>query len=101
VPEVFMRCDSCARDLGKAAPVLAACGHHPSGWSVAVLRRLPRRRTLDAQPPYRRVVSRMALDGRGIELHCRRCHRRPRVGRRELYALAEQALAAGRSDAYV
>jgi amidase len=42
-----------------------------------------------------------ALEGRGIELHCRRCHRRPRVGRRELYELAEQALVYGRHGAYV
>jgi hypothetical protein len=60
---------------------LAVCGHHPSGWSIAVLRRLPRRRTLRAEPPFRRVVGRMALEGRRIELHCRRCHRRPMVGR--------------------
>lgn len=96
-----MRCDSCARDFGGAAPVLAVCGHHPSGWSVAVLRRLPRRRTTRAEPPFRRVVGRMVLEGRGIELHCRRCRRRPRVGRGELYELAEQALLTGRHDAYV
>jgi hypothetical protein len=96
-----MRCDSCARDLGIAAPVLAVCGHHPSGWSIAVLRRLPRSWTLEADPPIRRVVGRMALESRGVELHCRRCHRRPRIGRGKLYELAEQALAAGRRHAYV
>jgi hypothetical protein len=38
---------------------------------------------------------------RGYQLTCRRCGRRPRVTRSELYELAAQALIAGRHDAYI
>ena len=38
---------------------------------------------------------------RGYQLACRRCGRRPRVSRRDLYDLAAQALIADRRDAYL
>ncbi len=42
-------------------------------------------------------------DARGVELACRRCHQRPRVSRRRLYELAEEAVLAdgGESRVYL
>jgi hypothetical protein len=38
---------------------------------------------------------------KGVELACTRCRHRPRKRLRDLYALAEQALAEGRAEVYL
>jgi hypothetical protein len=113
--DVIVRCDPCARDLGRAAPALARCVRLAGHWTLMALERHGLRR-LDLQQqasrherqlsnisrPTSRTDSFLALRGtRGVDLVCRRCSHRPRVSRRKLYELAEQALAAGRHDAYL
>jgi hypothetical protein len=43
----------------------------------------------------------LSLDDSAAQLICRHCKARPRVSRAKLVELAEQAVAAGRRDAYV
>jgi hypothetical protein len=128
--EVTVRCEPCARDLGRSAPALVSCVRPGNGrWTIIGLFRGGRRQRdikvdFSKDPRFRgtrdalqrrlgadypgapdRTASRIDAirhrKGSGVELTCRRCSHRPRVSRRRLYELAEQALAAGRRDAYV
>jgi hypothetical protein len=113
--DVTVRCDLCARDLGPAAPALALCTRSGDGWWFMALER-QRLRRHDAQqamahherqvsnfdrPPSRTYGFVQRRGTRGADFVCRRCGHRPRISRRALYELAEQALAAGRHDAYI
>jgi hypothetical protein len=110
-----VRCDPCARDLGPAAPALALCTRTQNGWWFMALER-PRLRRQDAQQAmahherqvsnFNRLPSRTCgfvqrHGTRGADFVCRRCNHRPRISRRALYELADQAIAAGRRDAYL
>jgi hypothetical protein len=92
-------------------------------WRLRVARRLPRRLPPDLLPfpvksysggavpdrPARAVVRSgryvfvqvRALDVSAAQLICQKCKARPRVALAKLIELAEQAMAAGRHDAYV
>jgi len=122
---VVFRCDRCARRSGRA-PVLAVGNPDPSApveWSW----RLWARRASHPLPPMEKGGisshgggvphgSMRRLDTRGrqntrlaliplmapaAQLICHRCKAKPRVARAKLVELAEQAMAAGRRDAYV
>jgi hypothetical protein len=103
---VTLRCDRCARDLGTKAPALAICNRTEGGWwQVIAVQRMSR--DMRDQPPvagYQPFTGRghgLDLRAPGQALACRRCKARPRVSRRNLVELVEEALAAGRRDAYV
>jgi hypothetical protein len=110
-----VRCDPCARDLGPAAPALALCTRTENGWWVKALERQRLRRHDDQQamahherqvsnfnrPPSRTFGFVQRTGARGADFVCRRCGHRPRISRRSLYELADQALAAGRHDTYI
>jgi hypothetical protein len=110
-----VRCDPCARDLGPAAPALALCSRNGDGWYFMALERLRVRRQTPEQageqhtrqvsnsnrPPSRVYGYVQRYRTRGADFICRRCGHRPRISRRALYELAEQATAARRHDAYI
>jgi hypothetical protein len=131
VSDVEGKCDRCARDLGRRAPTLAVCRWVSSSawaeglrdhWELIGLGQR-NRRPLEVQGTPRPTVPGRTLSGqtvmatpgmvhprtrdkhpvtaRRVELACRRCGARPRVARRRLYELAEQAVAAGRRDFYL
>jgi hypothetical protein len=60
----------------------------------------PRERTGPVVQPGHRFVL-VPLTAPAAALDCPNCRARPRLARAKLVALAEQALAAGRRDAYV
>jgi hypothetical protein len=112
-----IRCDDCARDLGRAAPTLVVAGRDQTGWYLFDLgQRRPGRGAWRNDPPpglptqgpggYIMVGGR-TFDaghrhrGRAVPLTCRRCKRSGWRRRRLLYETAEAAQAAGRSDAYL
>jgi hypothetical protein len=102
---VEVRCDCCAQDLGRNAPILVLCIYEAHEglaeglspwWSLIDLGHRSRRKGSSGNGKRRRNPHSLHQPGaRGFELRCRRC------GRRQLYELAEQAIAAGRRDAYV
>ena len=113
---VKIRCDDCARDLGRSAPTLVVALYEFTGnWKLIDLgERIPTRAANTAPPP--RVVdgvmrvpawnSSRTIDqhhprGRAVELACRRCKRSGWRRRGKLYGVAEAARMAGRSDAYL
>jgi hypothetical protein len=122
---VEIRCEDCARDLGPAAPTLVVCRYTgPEGLAVGLspwwdLVGLGQRRPTRAgntgppppDPPVQgvtgqawisgRTFDQNVLRGRAVELACRRCNRRGWRRRRKLFAVAEQARAAGTSNAYL
>jgi hypothetical protein len=122
---VKIRCEDCARDLGRAAPTLVVAVWDAGNWArgsglrdhwklIALGERIPSRAARTAPPP--RVVdgvvrvpgwnSSRTIDqhhprGRAVELACRRCKLSGWRRRRVLYGTAEAARAAGRGDAYL
>jgi hypothetical protein len=110
---VEIRCEDCARDLGRAAPVLMVAALDTRGWELIGLgQRRPSARPgpkpipgLVVENTSRRLdgrtINQHHVRGRVVELACRRCKRSGRRRRRVLYELADQARAAGTSDAYL
>jgi hypothetical protein len=110
---VEIRCEDCARDLGRAAPTLVVAARDSWGWELIGLGlRRPSARPgstpiggLVVENTTRRRDGRSNnqhhMRGRVVELACRLCKRSGRRRRRLLQELAEQARAAGRSDAYL
>jgi hypothetical protein len=124
---VKIRCEDCARDLGRSAPTLVVAAYYVGPWARPGLRdhwellALGKRRPTRAAntpppppdpPPPPGVVTGMMWQGgrtfdqyhprgRSVELACRRCKRSGWRRRRVLYGVAEVARAAGRSDAYL
>jgi len=114
---VEVRCEDCARDLGPAAPTLVVYAWNRTGrYLIGLGRRRPSavaNRPLPRPIPgivaestsrgaARRAINQHHLpQGRSVELACRRCKRSGWRRRRKLYELAEQARAAGTSDAYL
>jgi hypothetical protein len=125
---VEIRCEDCARDLGRSAPTLVvarwygpfkgrgARGLRPPHWGLLVVGQKRPTRAAKELPPDSAgraadLGSRTVLygphpnggdsGGRAVELACRRCKRRGWRRRRKLYALAEQARDTGTSDAYL
>jgi hypothetical protein len=122
---VEIRCEDCARDLGPAAPTLVVCRYTgPEGlakglspwWDLVGLgQRRPTRAANTGPPPpdppvqgvtgqawlSGRTFDQNVLRGRAVQLACRRCKRRGWRRRRKLFEVAEQAQAAGTSNAYL
>jgi hypothetical protein len=110
---VEIRCEDCARDLGRAAPVLMVAALDTKGWELIGLgQRRPKARPgpkplegLVTENTSRRLdgrsINQHHVRGRVVELACRRCRRSGRRRRRVLYGLADAARAAGRNDAYL
>jgi hypothetical protein len=110
---VDIRCEDCASDLGRAAPVLMVAALDRKGWELIGLGQ--RRPTARPGPrPIRglvtestsrrldgRTINQLHVRGRVVDLACRRCKRSGRRRRRVLYERAEAARATGRSDAYL
>ena len=120
---VKIRCDDCARDLGRDAPTLVVAVYETGNWApglrdrwklIDLGERIPTRAANTAPPP--RVVdgvmrvpawnSSRTIDqhhprGRSVELACRRCKRSGWRRRGKLYGVAEAARMDGRSDAYL
>lgn len=117
--EIAVYCDRCRHWYGDEQ-LLARVDRVPGeGWQVWVARRADRAPfatvvapTVGAPPgpllsfgQYIEVGDRhrlvlLPLRGSAAQLACRRCPRRPREARAKLVKLAEQAIAAGRRDAY-
>ena len=74
-------------------PVVWSAGGHPHG---------PRTRVGPVLVPggHRFVLVPLSMWAPAAQLICYRCPARPRVARAKLVELAEQAMAAGRRDAY-
>jgi hypothetical protein len=114
---VEIRCEDCARDLGRAAPTLAVAAWNTWGrWDLlGIGRRRPSAAVRPGPSPLRGIVTESTSreaegrainqhhlpQGRSVELACRRCKRRGWRRRRSLYELAEAAKAAGTSNAYL
>jgi hypothetical protein len=116
---VEIRCEDCARDLGRSAPTLVVAVYKDwtrGPWSLVDLgQRRPLRAALTPPPPPDppvpgfsgqtwiggRTFDSHQPRGRSIELACRRCKRSGWRRRQKLYAVAEQARAAGTSDGYL
>jgi hypothetical protein len=118
---VIFYCDRCAQRWGRG-PVLAVAEREPwmveGHWWLRVARRLPRRveAPLPAKSysggavpdqPKRFVVERgrigfvqLSVQATAALLICQKCKARPRVAIAKVIELAEQAMAAGRHDAY-
>jgi hypothetical protein len=122
---VAVYCDRCAQRRGRG-PVLAVAQREPwmvdGHWQLKVARRLPRRLPPEsprvvtsysggAVPDRRKrwqaergrrlvLVPVHALERSAALLICQKCKARPRVAVAKLVELAEQAMAAGRHDAY-
>jgi hypothetical protein len=123
---VEIRCEDCARDLGRSAPTLVVCSftdystnpRMKSRWDLISLGQRRPGRWVRAPGPGEPVPGAPGLThvtelggrtfdqnkihgGRSVELTCRRCKRSGWRRRQRLYALAEQARARGTSDAYL
>jgi hypothetical protein len=124
---VKIRCEDCARDLGRSAPTLVVATYHMGPWARPGLRdhwelidlgdRIPSRAARTKPPPevvdgvttfptwfnagVRTIDQNTARGGRSVELACRKCKRSGWRRRRKLYGVAAAARAAGRSDAYL
>ena len=122
---IKIRCEDCARDLGRSAPTLVVAAYQTGNWArgsglrdhwelIALGKRVPTRVANTAPPP--RVVdgavrvpawnSKRTNDqhhprGRAVELICRRCGRSGWRRKQKIYGVAAAARAAGRSDAYL
>ena len=126
VYRVTFYCDQCARRWGRG-PVLAVTQGGPNWpegqWWVQVARRMrrpisPERARAESVKSYsggavpdrpnrfRPSPGRFQLvplnnpDASAVQLICSKCSARPRLSREKLAELAEQAMAAGRHDAY-
>jgi hypothetical protein len=116
---VTVRCRSCAQRLGRSSPTLAVVGFsRPGDHSIYRIKRVPAGQADPADPPTDPLADRawwvsvasVVTDARGkrsirqpkgVELACRECPHRPRKRQRDLFKLAEQALAEGRTEIYV
>jgi hypothetical protein len=130
---VEIRCEDCARDLGRSAPTLVVALYVTGNWArpsdlrdhwelISLGERRPTRAANAPAPPDSfRVIGTTADGGqvsaattiggrtfdqhhprgRAVELACRRCKRSGWRRRQKLYAVAEQARAAGTSDGYL
>jgi hypothetical protein len=114
---VEIRCEDCARDLGRAAPTLVVAAWNRWGsWDLLGIGvRRPSAAVRPGPAPLRGIVTESTSreaegrainqhhlpEGRSVSLACRRCGRRSWRRRQKLYELAEQARAAGTSDAYL
>jgi hypothetical protein len=123
---VTFHCDLCAQRWGRG-PVLAVAEREPwmveGHWRFQVARRTPRKVTPErarigsipsysggAIPDYPtriapkvgrfQLVPLSVFHTSAARLICQRCKARPRVAVEKLIELAEQAMAAGRHDAY-
>jgi hypothetical protein len=115
---VEIRCEDCAADLGRSAPVLIVAARYMGirdvwRWElIGIGARRPQ-----ARPTSRpigglvtsntsvasggRATNQHRVRGQAVELACRRCKRHGWRGRRRLYELADLALAERRGDAYL
>lgn len=122
---VKIRCDDCARDLGRSAPTLVVATYQTGNWArgsglrdhwklIALGQRRPTRAANTAPPPevvdgavtFPAWISGRTFDqhhprGRSVELACRRCGLSGWRRKQKLYGVAAAARAAGRSDAYL
>jgi hypothetical protein len=122
---VAIRCDVCLRGCGRPPALAEAVRDASGGWQVQVLVRAGRqdlnyRRVQIAAPHGRRILAeesgkriiavlvgerkrRVLVSHKGVQLDCSHSHCRhaPRESVHTLLVLAEQAVAAGRRDAYV
>ena len=126
VYRVTFHCDRCAQRWGRG-PILAVAEREPwmvkGHWRFQVARRTPRKVTpervkLGSIPSYSggaipdqpkhiaprpgrfQLVPLSAFHASAAQLICQRCKARPRIAVAKLTDLAEQAMAAGRHDAY-
>jgi hypothetical protein len=119
---VKIRCEDCARDLGRSAPTLVVATYHMGPWArpglrdhwelIALGERRPTR-AANTPPPIPpgftggiSYISGRTFDqhhprGRAVELACRRCGRSGWRRKRKLYEVAAAARAAGQGDAYL
>jgi len=122
---VKIRCDDCARDLGRDAPTLVVAVYETGNWApglrdrwklIDLGERIPTRAAnTDPGPPpglptqgvsHYSWISGRTIDqhhprGRSVELACRKCKRSGWRRRGKLYGVAEAARMDGRSDAYL
>jgi hypothetical protein len=105
---VEIRCEDCARDLGRSAPTLVVAEHETDHWELIALgERIPTRVANSASPgsPRAWLRGRTIVEhhprGRSVFLACRRCKRQGWRRQSKLYGVAEAARMAGRSDAYL
>ena len=123
---VTFYCDPCAQRWGRG-PVLAVAEREPwmaeGHWRFEVARRTPRKvsperarigaltsysggavpdqpKRFVGKPGRFQLIPLSAFDTSAAGLICRKCPARPRVALAKLIELAEQAMAAGRHDAY-
>jgi hypothetical protein len=110
---VTVRCRPCAQQLGRSSPTLAVVEFSPEKvvWRpkrVSAKRRDMKRVDGDNPLAERAWWVSVATTDRqtirtpkGVELACPRCPHRPRKRQRDLFELAERALAEGRTEIYV
>jgi hypothetical protein len=119
---VVFRCDRCARRFGRAPVLAKAARNSGEGWGLWLARRTGRHPhsgmalpwggppnangklfylSHGSKPGESRLLW-IPFTESAAQLACRRrCGARPRVARTMLIKMAEQAIAAGRHDAYV
>jgi hypothetical protein len=126
---VTLRCRSCAQQLGRSSPALAVVDFslgEPHGehviWRIRRITAWQRDRQRFGDPPrpgggdpladraqwesVATVVTdaqgqRSIRQPKGVELACPRCPHRPRKRQRDLFELAERALAEGQAEVYL
>ena len=114
---VKIRCEDCARDLGRSAPTLVVATYETGNWArgsglrdhwelIALGERRPTR-AANTPPPgggawnSKRTFDQHRPRGRSVKLSCRKCKRSGWRRVMVLYGVAEAAWATGRSDAYL
>ena len=112
---VTVYCDQCAQRWGRG-PILAVVEKEPwmvdGHWRLAISRQVPvatsysggvipdRPKRFAIQRRRLQLVPVSVLSASAARLQCPKCAARPRVAVAKLMELAEQAMAAGRHDAY-
>jgi hypothetical protein len=114
---VRIRCEDCARDLGRSAPTLVVAAYETGNWArgsglrdhwelIALGERRPTR-AANTPPPgggawnSKRTSDQHRPRGRSVKLTCRKCKRSGWRRVMALYGMAEVARGAGCSDAYL
>jgi hypothetical protein len=116
---VTVRCRSCAQQLGRSSPTLAVVDlSRPGDHSIYRIKRVTAGQRDPEDPPRDPLADRAwwvsvasvvtDAEGRrsirqpkGVELACPRCPHRPRKRLRDLFELAERALADDRAEVYL